>query len=57
MSTKVTMALVAAIIAMASPALPASSGNRDSEHSYKSAQYCIPQLDELPGTTSIYCRA
>jgi hypothetical protein len=57
MSTKVTTALVAAVIAMALPALAAGNANRDNEHGYKSAQYCMPQLDELPGTTSVYCRA
>ena len=50
MSTKITMALVAAVIACASLALAGSYGNRD-----KTAQFCIPQLDELPGTTRLYC--
>jgi hypothetical protein len=57
MSTKLTTAFVAAVIAMTSPALPAGNGNRDNEHSYKSAQYCMPPPDEFPATTSIYCRA
>jgi hypothetical protein len=56
LSTKVTMAFVATIIAMASPVLPAGNGNRDDERSYKSAQYCIPQLDELSSAISVYCR-
>jgi hypothetical protein len=55
MSTKITMALVAAVIACAPPALGGCNGNRDTEHTYETAQYCIPQLDELPGTTRLYC--
>jgi hypothetical protein len=55
MSTKITMALVAAVIACASPALAGGNGNRDTEYTYKTAQFCIPQLDELPGTTRLYC--
>jgi hypothetical protein len=55
MSTKITMALVAAVIACASPALAEGNGNRDTEYTYKTAQFCIPQLDELPGTTRLYC--
>jgi hypothetical protein len=55
MSTKVTMAFVAAVIALALPALAAGNGKRDDEYNYKLAQYCIPQLDELPGTTRIVC--
>ena len=55
MSTKVTMALVPVIIALALPALAAGNGKRDTEYTYKSAQYCIPQFDELPGATRVYC--
>jgi hypothetical protein len=56
MSTKITMALVTAVIACASPALAGGNGNRHTEYAYKTAQYCIPQLDdELPGTTRLYC--
>jgi hypothetical protein len=54
MSTKITMALVTAVIACASPALAGGNGNRDTEYAYKTAQYCIPQIDELPGTTRLY---
>ena len=54
MSTKITMALVAAVIACASPALAEGNGNRDTEYT-QTAQFCIPQLDELPGTTRLYC--
>jgi hypothetical protein len=53
MSSKITMAFVAAIIALACFALTAGNGNR--EYTYKSAQYCMPQYDELPGTTRVYC--
>jgi hypothetical protein len=55
MSTKITMALVATIVALALPALAAGNGKRDDEYTYKLAQYCIPQLDELPGTTRVFC--
>ncbi len=55
MSTKVTMAFVAAVIALAPPALAAGIGKRDNEYTYKLAQYCTPQLDELPGTTRVFC--
>jgi hypothetical protein len=55
MSTKVAMAFVAAVIALALPALAAGDGKRDNEYTYKLAQYCIPQLDELPGTTRVFC--
>lgn len=55
MSTKVTMPFVAAIIALAFPAFGAGNSNRDNEHTSKSAQYCIPQFDELPATTRVYC--
>ena len=55
MSTKVTMAFVAAIIALAFPTLVAGNDNRKSQQPDKFAQYCIPQLDDLPGTTRLYC--
>jgi len=55
MSIKIVMALVTAFIACASPALAGGNGNRDTEYAYKTAQYCLPQLDELPGTTRLYC--
>jgi hypothetical protein len=55
MSTKVAMAFVAVIVALALPALAARKANRDNEHTYKLAQYCVPQHEELPGTTKVYC--
>ena len=55
MSTKITMAFVAAVITFASSALAAGTGDRDDQYTFKSAQYCIPQLDEPPGTTRVYC--
>jgi hypothetical protein len=55
MSTKVTTAFVAAVIASASPAPTADNGNRNNEHTFKSAQYCAPEYD-LPGSQStVYC--
>jgi len=53
MSTKITMAFVAAVIAFVSPALAAASGNRENE--YQSAQYCIPQVDSPDVQTTLYC--
>jgi hypothetical protein len=44
MSTKVTMAFVPIIIALAVPALAAGNGNRDNESTYKSAQYAYRNL-------------
>lgn len=55
MSTTVTMAFVAAIIALALPALAAGNSKRDNEYTYELAQYCMPQLDELPGATRVFC--
>ena len=55
MSTKITMVFAAGIIALALPALAAGNGSRDNEQSYKLAQYCIPQHDELPGMNRVYC--
>jgi hypothetical protein len=55
MSTGITMVFVAAVIAFASPALIASDGNRNNEHMFKSAQYCVPEYD-IPGAQStVYC--
>jgi len=53
MSTKITMAYVAAVIAFVPPALAAVNGNRENE--YKSAQYCIPQVDFPDVQTTLYC--
>ena len=55
MSTKVAVAFVAVIVALPLSALAAGNGNRDNEYTYKLAQYCMPQHDELPGTTRVYC--
>jgi hypothetical protein len=55
MSTTVTMAFVAAIIALALPALAAGNSKRDNEYTYELAQYCMPQLDEFPGATRVFC--
>jgi hypothetical protein len=49
MSTKV----IAAIVALAF--LAVGIGNRHNEYTDTFAQYCIPQFDELPGTTKVYC--
>ena len=55
MSSKVTMAFVAVIIALVFPAFADGNGNRENHSTYRSVQYCAPQLDELPGTARIYC--
>jgi hypothetical protein len=55
MPTEAKMAVVAAIIALAFPALAAGNDNRDNQDTYKSAQYCMPPSDELPSTTYVYC--
>jgi hypothetical protein len=49
MSTKV----IAAIIALAFPRLAQAIAT--TRTTYKFAQYCIPQFDEPPGTTKVYC--
>ena len=55
MLTKITMALVALVIACASPALAGGSGNRDDGYMSKSAQYCMPQFDDNPDALRVYC--
>ena len=55
MSIKVAMAFIAVIVALAPPAFAAVNGARDGEYTDKIAQYCVPQHDELPGTTKVYC--
>jgi hypothetical protein len=55
MLTKITMTLVAAVIACTSPTIAGGVGNRETKYTYKIAQYCMPQLDELPVTTGLYC--
>ena len=44
MSTKITMALMAAVIACASLALAGGDGNRDTEYTYKTAQSAYRNL-------------
>jgi hypothetical protein len=55
MSIKIVMALLTVVIACASPALAGGNRDRNNEYTYKTAQYCLPQLDESPGTTRLYC--
>jgi hypothetical protein len=54
MLTKITLALVAAAIALASPAPAASNGNRDNGSTSKLSQYCLPQ-DDFPDAQTVYC--
>jgi|GraSoiStandDraft_40_1057318.scaffolds.fasta_scaffold221571_2 hypothetical protein len=49
--SKITIALTAAAIALASPTLGASNHDTGSTHL---AQYCLPQ-DEIPGGQTLYC--
>jgi hypothetical protein len=53
MSIKLTIARVAIIVA--STLLAPATRDRDNSYVYKSAQYCIPQDDDLSGTTRVYC--
>jgi hypothetical protein len=53
MPTKITIALIAVVTALAFPALAA--GNRGNTYSYKSAQYCMPQYDDFSDMTRVYC--
>lgn len=55
MPTKITMALVAVVTALAFPALAADDGNRGNAYTYKSAQYCMPPYDDLSDVTRVYC--
>ena len=55
MSTRIMMALVAVVMALTFSALAAGNGNRKNSYTYKSAQYCIPGFDDLPGATRVYC--
>jgi hypothetical protein len=52
--SKITMTLVAAAIALASPTLAAGNGNRDNGSTPKLSQYCVPQ-DDFPGAQTVYC--
>ena len=55
MSTKITIALVAVVIACTSPALAGGNGSRDNGYTSKSAQYCIPQFDDNSDALRVYC--
>jgi hypothetical protein len=55
MSTKITMALIAVVVALALPALAAGNGNRGNAYAYQSAQYCMPQYDDPSDMTRFYC--
>jgi hypothetical protein len=55
MSTKISMAVAAAIIAFALPASIAGRANRNNEHTFKLAQYCVPENDTPGPQRTIYC--
>ena len=49
-------AFVVAIIALTFPALGGEAvAIAPTSTPHESTQYCIPQFDELPGTTRVYC--
>jgi hypothetical protein len=54
MSTKMTKALLAAVIACATATLAGGDGNRDNGYT-KSAQYCIPRFDDNVDALRVYC--
>jgi hypothetical protein len=54
MSAKITMALVAVVIACVPLVLAGGNGNRDNGYT-KSAQYCVPQFDDNPDALRVYC--
>jgi len=51
--SKITMVLVAAAVALASPAAVGGNGH-DNGTSSRLSQYCVPQ-DELSGAQMLYC--
>jgi hypothetical protein len=51
--SKITMVLVAAVVALASPAAVGGNGH-DNGTSSRLSQYCVPQ-DEFPGAETLYC--
>jgi hypothetical protein len=55
MSGEITMAVIAVVVALTLPALAPGNSNRGSAHTYQSAQYCMPQYDELSDMTRLYC--
>jgi hypothetical protein len=55
MSGETTMAVVAVVTAFTFPALVSEHHSRGSAYTYQSAQYCMPQYDELSDMTRIYC--
>jgi hypothetical protein len=55
MSTEMTMAVVAVVTALASPALLSGNDNRGDARTYQFAQYCVPQYDELSDIKKLYC--
>jgi hypothetical protein len=52
MSGEMTMAVVAVVTALAFPVLVSGNDNRGNAGT---AQYCVPQYDELSDMTRLYC--
>jgi hypothetical protein len=53
--TAITAFAAALVVLMLSPSTT-EKGNSFTVQAYKSAQYCLPQFDELPTATQVYCR-
>ena len=54
MSTNTLVVLVVALVGATHAAFDASDAGM-SEPAVRTAQYCLPQQDELPGATRLYC--
>ena len=55
MSSKITMALVAAIIAFASPALAQITGKGDNAYTSQYSRHCTQQYDSSGAPKPPYC--
>lgn len=53
MSIEIIMALIAVFAALSSPAHAVD--NRGHADSHRSAQYCVPQYEDLSDVTKVYC--
>jgi hypothetical protein len=55
MSPEIAISVIAVALALAFSAHASGNHNRGNAYSYQSAQYCMPQYDELSEMTRIYC--
>jgi hypothetical protein len=51
------MAFASALVVLMLSRPTTEKGNSFTVQTYKSAQYCVPQFDELPTAARVYCRA